>query len=67
MGGLIAILRLLSFSTVYQSYQDDRRVIIKCCVQWNPVEKISTYSRNRTRTVSSAGQRIVGLNNIYSI
>ena len=26
-----------SFSTVFQSYQDDGRMIIKGCVQWNPV------------------------------
>ena len=32
-----------SFSTVFQSYQDHRRMIMKGCVQWNPftVEKIS--------------------------
>ena len=32
-----------SFSTVFQSYQDDRRMIMKGCVQWKPftVEKIS--------------------------
>ena len=26
-----------SFSTVFQSYQDDRRLIMKGCVQWNSV------------------------------
>ena len=26
-----------SFSTLFQSYQDDGRIIIKGCVQWNPV------------------------------
>ena len=26
-----------SFSTVFQSYQNDRRMIMKGCVQWNPV------------------------------
>ena len=26
-----------AFSTVFQSYQDDERLIIKSCVQWNPV------------------------------
>ena len=25
------------FSTVLQSYQDDERLIMKGCVQWNPV------------------------------
>ena len=31
------------FSTVFQLYQDDGRVIMKGCVQWNPVyiEKIT--------------------------
>ena len=31
-----------SFSTVFQSYQDDERLIMKGCVQWNSVsvEKI---------------------------
>ena len=26
-----------SFSIVFQSYQDDERLIMKGCVQWNPV------------------------------
>ena len=26
-----------SFSTVFQSYQDDERLIMKGCVQWSPV------------------------------
>ena len=29
-----------SFPAVFQSYQDDRRVIMKGCVQWNPVYKM---------------------------
>ena len=27
----------ISFSTVFQLYQDDGRMTIKVCVQWNPV------------------------------
>ena len=27
----------MSFSTVFQSYQDDERLIMKGCMQWNPV------------------------------
>ena len=27
----------MSFSTAFQSYQDDERMIMKGCVQWNPV------------------------------
>ena len=36
-----------SFSTVFQSYQDDGRIIMKGCVQCNPftVEKISPRAR----------------------
>ena len=26
-----------SFSTVFQSYQDHRQLIMKACVEWNPV------------------------------
>ena len=26
-----------SFSTVFQSYQDDDRLIMKGCLQWNPI------------------------------
>ena len=26
-----------SFSTVFQLYQDDRRLIMKSCVQWNSI------------------------------
>ena len=31
-----------SFSTVLQSYQDDERLVMKSCAQWNPstAEKI---------------------------
>ena len=31
-----------SFSTVFEFYPDDGNVMMKCCVQWNPIyEKIS--------------------------
>ena len=30
-------LRFTSFSTVFQSYQDDERLVMKGCVQWNRV------------------------------
>ena len=30
-------LRFYVISTVFQSYQDDGRMIMKGCVQWNPV------------------------------
>ena len=31
------ICNFTSFSTVFQSYQDDGQMVIKGCVQWNPV------------------------------
>ena len=34
----------LRFSTVFQLYQDDDMIIMKSCVQWNPV-----YSRGDSR------------------
>ena len=30
-------LDFLSFSTIFQSYQNDGQVIMQGCVQWNPV------------------------------
>ena len=32
----------MSFSTIFQSYQDDRRVIMKGFVQWDPVYELGT-------------------------
>ena len=43
---------ITSISTVYRSYLDDGRVIMKGCVQWNlfyTVEKMSTSNRNENR------------------
>ena len=39
-----------SFLTVFQSYQDDVRMIMKGCVKWNPI-----YSK---KTVPTAGLRL---------
>ena len=36
MNGVMAC-NFTSFSTVFQSYQDDVRVMMKGCVQWNLV------------------------------
>ena len=49
-----------SFSTVFQSYQDDGRMIMKDCVQWNPftVEKISPRAGIELGTARSVGQRL---------
>ena len=40
-----------SFSTIFQSYQDDGRMIMKDYVQWNPftVEKISLQAGLKPR------------------
>ena len=49
-----------SFSTVFRSYQDDERLIMKGCVQWNPVygEKVSPRAGLELATVRSLGQRL---------
>ena len=46
-----------SFSTVFQSYQDDERLIMKGCVQWNPVmfEKKLPQVGLKLGTARSAG------------
>ena len=35
MDGWVDDLRFMSFLIVFQSYQDDRRVLRKCCLQVN--------------------------------
>ena len=39
-----------SFSTVFQSYQDDGRMITKGCEQWNPVDGIEDFASSGART-----------------
>ena len=39
-----------SFSTVFQSYQDNGRVIIKGCMQWNPVYERKDFCFRRAGT-----------------
>ena len=39
-----------SFSTVFQSYQDNERLIMKGCVQWNPVYSWEDFASSRART-----------------
>ena len=53
------ICNFTSFSTVFQSYQDDGQ-IMKGCVQWNPVyvEKILPRAGIKLRTARSVGQRL---------
>ena len=48
----------LSFSIVFQSYQDDWGMIMKGCVQWNPftVKKISPREELEPGIVRSVGQ-----------
>ena len=47
-----------SFSTVFQSYQNDGRLIMKGCVQWNYVYGWEDFasSRDQTRSARSVGQ-----------
>ena len=49
-----------SFSTVFQSYQDDWRLIMKGCVQWNFVNGREDFasSGDQTRSARSVGQRL---------
>ena len=48
----------MSFLTVFRSYQDDGRMIMKGCVQWNPVydKKISPRAGLELGTARSVGQ-----------
>ena len=39
-----------SFLQVFQSYQDDRQMILKCCVQWNPVYGWEDFALNEAQT-----------------
>ena len=49
----------MSSSTVYLSYQYDARMIIKGCVQWNPIyEKIWPRARFELGTARSEGERL---------
>ena len=52
------ILYFMSFSTVFQSYQDHGQVIRKGCVQWNQVtiEKSLPHAGLKPRIARSVGQ-----------
>ena len=48
-----------SFSTVFQSYQDDGQMIMKGCVQWNPFYGGDfALSKDRTGVIRSVGQQL---------
>ena len=54
-------LRLYIISTVFQSYQDGRWVIMKGCVRWNSVyilKRSSPQAGIEPGTARSAGQRL---------
>ena len=53
-------LRFYSFSTVFQSYQDDEGLIMKGCVQWSSVYGLEDFASggDRTRSARSVGQRL---------
>ena len=40
----------MSFSTVFQSYQDDERLIMKGCVQRNPVYGLEEFASSGAQT-----------------
>ena len=44
---------VMSFSTVFQSYQDNERLIMKGCVQWNPVYGWEDFASSWDRTRDS--------------
>ena len=44
--------RFTSFSIVFQSYQDDGRMIMKGCVLWNPVYGIEDFALSGASTRS---------------
>ena len=48
------------FSTVFQSYQDDERLIMKACVQWSSIYSWEDFasSEDQTRSARSVGQRL---------
>ena len=52
------ICNFTSFSTVFQSYQDDRRLIMKGCVQWNSVYGWEYFASSGDQALSarSVGQ-----------
>ena len=49
-----------SFTTVFQSYQDDERNIMKVCVKWNPVYCREDFALSGLElgTARSVGQRL---------
>ena len=51
---------LKSFSTVFQSYQDDMQMIMESCAQWTPftVVKISLQAGLKPGTPRSVGQHL---------
>ena len=53
----------ISFSTVFQSYQDDGWMIMKGCVQWSLVYGWEDFASSRARTwnARSVGQQVLGL------
>ena len=40
-----------SFTTVFQSYQDEEETIVKDCVQWNPVYGYEEFAPSGDRTL----------------
>ena len=57
----------MSFSTVFQSYQDTEQMIMEGCVQWNPVyiEKISPRAEAGTPERQISRPALNPLSTIY--
>ena len=53
----------ISFSTVFQSYQDDGWMIMEGCVQWSLVYGWEDFASSRAQTwnARSVGQQVLGL------
>ena len=47
----------MSFSTVFQSYQDDGKGIMKGCVQWNPIHGYTDFHLHLELNPGPLGQQ----------
>ena len=61
MSRFVSTCNFTSFSTVFQLYQDDERLIMIGCVQWNAVNGKEDFasSGDQTRSSRSVGQPLI--------